>query len=442
MRLVVIGGNAAGMSAAAKMRRSQKDVEIAVYEQGNIVSFGSCGLPYYIGGFFEDSRRMFARAAQSFIDSGIDLKLKHSVTALNPAEKTVTVEDENGVSFIDSYDKLLITTGASPVTPDFPGKNFTNIFTLRTLEDGDKIKAALKETGAHAVIVGGGFIGLELAEALRKQNKSVRVIELEDRIMKAALDEEFSSVVEDELRTHGIELCTGEKVLRFAGDSAVRSVETDKGSYPADLVILSIGIRPNTSFLNGAGLKRMNNGAIFVDKQGRTSVDDIYSAGDCAAVPHMLSRRPVYVPLATTANKLGRIVGENLAGGNRYYPGTLASSCVKVFDVEAGRTGYTERDIKELSLKTKSVVVKDKNQTDYYPGQEDILLKITYLTENRKIVSAQCIGKKGAVLRIDALASAIQGGLTVDDLALADFCYAPPFSRTWDVMNTAGNVAK
>ena len=442
MHIIVIGGNAAGMSAAAKAHRSLKDSKITVYEQGEIVAFGSCGLPYYVADYFDDSPRMIARTPEAFIESGINLKLRHRVVALDAIKKVVTVENNQGETFVDHYDKLVITSGASPVVPPFPGKDLDNIFSLRELDDGDAIKTAIKHTGENAVIVGGGFIGLELAEALEKQGKNVRIIELEDRVMKAFLDEDFTSVVEDELRDQGIQLCLGEKVLKFTGSGSVENVETDKGTYPADLVVLSIGVRPNTAFVKGSGIELLDNGAIIVDNRGESSIKDIYSAGDCAAVEHMLSKKPVYSPLGTTANKLGRIIGESLSGGSKVYPGTLSSSCVKVFDMEAGRTGYSSREIEQLGLETASVLIKDKNQTDYYPGQEEIFLKISYLSDSREIVSAQCAGKNGAVLRINTLAMAIQNGMCIDDLGMSDFCYSPPFSRTWDVMNRAGNVAK
>jgi len=442
MHIIFIGGNAAGMSAAAKAQRSLKDGKITVYEQGEIVAFGSCGLPYYVADYFDDSPRMIARTPEAFIESGINLKLKHRVVALDVSKKEVSVENDQGETFVDHYDKLVITSGASPVVPPFPGKDLKNIFSLRELADGDAIKAAIGHTGENAVIVGGGFIGLELAEALEKQGKKVRIIELENRIMKAFLDEDFSTVVENELRTKGVQLCLGEKVLKFTGSDSVQFVETDKATYPADLVVLSIGVRPNTGFLKGSGIKQLGNSAIIVDNRGESSIKDIYSAGDCAAVEHMISKKAVYSPLGTTANKLGRIIGESLSGGTKVYPGTLSSSCVKVFDMEAGRTGYSSGEIELLKLETSSVLVKDKNQTDYYPGQEEILLKVTYMKDSRKIISAQCAGRNGAVLRINALAVAIQKEMSIDELAMADFCYSPPFSRTWDVMNRAGNIAR
>ncbi len=442
MHIIVIGANAAGMSAAAKVKRALKGSIVTVYEQGEIVSFGSCGLPYYIAGYFDDTERMVARTPEAFIASGIDLRLNHTVTSIDTQARSLTVTNGEGESFPDTYDKLIIATGASAVIPPFPGKDLSNIFTLRNLHDGQSIRQALSSVGEHAVIEGGGFIGLELAEALTKQGKSVRLIELEDQLMKPAVDREFSDLILTELEAHGVSCSLGERVMSFQGEEGkVSGVVTDQGTYPADLVILSVGVRPDTLFSEGSGIEKLPNGAIITDGFGRTSVEGVYAAGDCAAVPHMITGEAVFVPLATTANKVGRIIGEHIAGGTREYPGTLSSSCVKVFDLELGRTGLSSRDLEALEMKIASVTINDKNQTDYYPGQEDIMVKLTYNADTGEILSAQSAGKNGAVLRIDTIAMAIGQKATVEDLAMADLCYAPPFARTWDVMNTAGNVA-
>lgn len=437
MHTIVIGANAAGMSSAAKIIRSGKGYDVTVYEAGEIVSFGSCGLPYYIGDYFTDHTKMFSRSVVSFQASGITMHLRHRVTALDICKKEITIIDQDNQISTDRYDTLILATGAEPVVPELPGIQLDNIFTLRTLEDANAIKRAMGKTGKQAVVVGAGFIGLEVVEALHKLGKEVRLIELEERVLKAAVSEEISHCIQEELSLHSVSLSLGEKVLGFEGSANVHSVVTDKGTYPADMVILSIGIRPNTGFLRDTGLAMLGNGAIVVDAFGKTSIPGIYAAGDCAAVQSMLSGNPLYSPLATTANKLGRVIGEHIVGEKRPYPGSLSSACVQVFDLEVGRTGIRESDAEGTSF----VLIKDKNQTGYYPGQEDIILKVVYDTKTHEIVGAECAGKNGAVLRIDTLAMAIQLKGTIDDLALADFCYAPPFARTWDVMNVAGNVA-
>lgn len=439
MKVIIIGGNAAGMSVAAKIVRNTSKHTVVVYEKGEVVSFGSCGLPYYVGGYFSDHTRMFSRSPEAFIKAGIDLKLHHTIMEVIPASKEVIIQSPNGDILTDHYDVLVVASGSSAIVPPWKGTDLLGVFTLRDLTDGQRLKSTLSEVGKHAVVVGGGFIGLEIAEALRRQGKDVRIIELEDRLLKTAVGQEISDLILDELHAHDVSVALGERVMQLEGSDkhAVRSVKTDAGSYPADLVVLSLGIRPCTHFLDGTGIARLPNGAIIVDSTGRSSIDNVYAVGDCAAVPRMHAKTPVFAPLATTANKLGRIVGEQLSGGSRSYPGSLLSACVQVFDLEVARTGVTDEGDEKIA----SVVIRDKNQTNYYPGQEDILLKVHYNEETRRVLGAEVAGKNGAALRIDSLAMLIQLNGTVEDLALADFCYAPPFARTWDVMNVAGNVA-
>lgn len=433
---IVIGANGAGMSAAAKIIRAGNNHTVTVYEKDEIVSFGACGLPYYIGGFFSDHTKMFSRTKEEFIASGIQMKTQHTVTHVDVTKKEITLTDSHQATIKDQYDNLVIATGAYPVIPPLPGIKKENIFTVRTLGDGDAIKRALMQKGDNAVVVGAGFIGLELVEALRKANKQVTLIELEDRALKASVSEEVSALIHEEIASKGVSVAYSERVVAFEGDEAVTKVITDSHEYPCDIVILSIGVRPQTAFLADTGIKMLPNGAIVVDSFGRSSLPGIYASGDCSAVQDMRTKKPVYSPLATSANKLGRVIGEHIVGESRAYPGTLSSACVKVFDLEVGRTGVSDQ-----TSGTSSVVVQDKNQTNYYPGQEDILLKVIYDTTTHEIVGAEIAGKNGAALRLNTLAMAIHLKGTIEDLAMGDFCYAPPFSRTWDVMNIAGNVA-
>jgi NADPH-dependent 2,4-dienoyl-CoA reductase/sulfur reductase-like enzyme len=436
MHTIIIGANAAGLSAAAKIIRAKDNHTVTVYDKDEIISFGSCGLPYFIGDYFNDHTRMFSRSKEEFISSGINIKTHHTVTKIDATKQEITLLDSQNNLMKDTYDSLVIATGATPIIPPLSGIEKDNIFVLRTLSDGIAIKKALKICGEHAVVVGAGFIGLEIVEALERVGKKVTLIELEERALKAAVSEEISHLIHEEMKNHGIKTSFNERVIAFEGKQAVEKVITDKGEYPSDIVILSIGVRPQTSFLQDSGIKMLSNGAIIVDSVGRTSLPNIYAGGDCAAVQDMRTQLPIYSPLATTANKLGRIIGEHIVGIQRRYPGSLSSACVKVFDVEVGRTGASEH-----TSGTKTVVIKDKNQTNYYPGQKDILLRIVYEEDTHKIVGAEVAGKNGAVLRLDTLAMAIQLEGTIEDLSLSDFCYAPPFARTWDVLNIAGNVA-
>lgn len=445
MKIVVVGGIAAGMSAAARARRNNKDAEIIVFEQGNIVSFGACGLPYFVGGWFDDPSNMIARTPEKFRESGIDVRMGHQVLSLNHPERIISVRNlESGVEFDESFDRLMIATGASPLRPPFPGLELENITTLTKLEEGADLKELLKDDGIKNItVIGAGFIGIEAVEACLHLGKSVRLIQLDERVLIDAFDKEITDIIESELKDKGVNLHTAEKVTAFTGrDGKVSSVVTDKDEYDTDLVILSVGVRPNTGFLADSGLDMLPNGAIVVDHKGQTCLDDVFSAGDCASVPQAYDSNPAYVPLATGANKLGRVVGNVISGAEARYPGSLASACIKVINVEAGRTGLSESEALAKGIECKSVFIKDKDQTNYYPGQSDIAVKLIYDGNTKKILGGQIVGGKGAVLRTNVIAAAITGGLTVDQLGFMDLCYAPPFARTWDVLNVAGNVAK
>lgn len=447
MKIIIVGGVAAGMSAAAKASRLNKEAEIVVYEKTEIVSWGACGLPYYVGDFYQDPNNMIARPVHKFIEAGMNIKIKHEVIGVDTEKKVITVKNlTTGEIFTDNYDKLMISTGAHAIMP--PIKNITSegVHTLKDYTDGITLKQEMmKDENQEIIIVGAGYIGIEVVEAAKHLGKrNVRLIQLGDRVLMESFDKEITDVMEEEIRSHeGIHLHLEETVLEvIEKDGKAVGVKTNKGEYKADLIVIATGVRPNTAFLKDTGIEMLPNGALVIDKHGKTSIDSIYSAGDCATVYHLVRKENVFIPLATTANKIGRVVGENLAGAETEFKGTLGSAAVKVMDLEAGRTGVTEREAANMGINYKTAFVKDKNQTNYYPGQEDIYIKLIYNADTRVLLGAQIAGKKGAVLRVDALAAAIYSGLTVEEIGMMDFCYAPPFARTWDVMNVAGNVAK
>ncbi|HSH12421.1 MAG TPA: CoA-disulfide reductase, partial [Desulfurivibrionaceae bacterium] len=429
----------------ARARRNLKDSQIIVFEQGDLVSFGACGLPYYAGAWFDDPAFMLARSPDQLRESGIDVRLRHKVTAMNHAARTVTVINlDKGEVHEESFDRLLLATGANPIRPPFPGLDLANIQTLTKMADGEKLRSALADPACKEVaVIGAGFIGIETVEACLHRGKSVRLIQLDDRVLVDAFDKEITDLLERHLIDAGVSLHLSETVKGFKGDNGkLAEVLTDKGSYAADLAILAVGVRPATAFLAGSGLETMPNGAIIVDREGGTNLPDVYAAGDCASVPLALDGSPAYVPLATGANKLGRVVGDVLAGKAARYPGSLSSACIKVLGMEAGRTGISERDAVRGGIPCKTVFIQDKDHANYWPGQSDIAVKLLYDPESRKLIGGQVAGGQGAVLRTDVLAAAITGGLTVEQLGMLDLCYAPPFARTWDVLNVAGNVAK
>ncbi|PRC92412.1 putative NAD(FAD)-dependent dehydrogenase [Solimicrobium silvestre] len=441
---LILGANASGLSAAVRILKSDKQAKITVLEKSDVVSFGSCGIPYYVAGEFDDINQMTARPLEDFIKLGIDVRLFHTAIGLDPLNKQVTAHNGNTNQSVSlAYDKLFIAVGASPTTPPIKGLAAKNIHTMHSKADAITILNLLPEI-QHVVIIGAGFIGMEAAEAFSEQGKNVTVIEFAERVLARTFDAEITPQVEDALQRHSVALQLNESVLEIKHENgAAHSVLTNKDEYPADLVIVATGFKPNTEFLRNTDIKLSKEGAIIIDDQCKTNLPDIYAAGDCATVPHKISGN-VYIPLATSANKLGRIAGDVMAGKDSRFIGTLGSSGVRVFDVEAGRTGITEEEAKQLGIDYGTVVIKDKNQTDYVPGQSDMWVKLIYEQQSRKLLGGQVCGRYlgGAVHRVDALAVAVYSGLTVEELGFMDFIYAPPFARTWEILNIAGNVAK
>jgi len=444
MRIVIIGGIAAGMSAAAKARRVDKEAEIVVYEMGDIISFGACGLPYYVGGFFEDPDYMLARTVTQMREAGVDVQTGHEVRSLSPEHKTLEVKalKSNTTSTVH-YDKLMIATGASVIKPPFKNVELDGLFTLTKMEDGLKMKEmVMRDDVKDVTVIGAGFIGIEVVEAMKHLGKHVRLVQRSSRVFNKMFDERITDLMQEELRANGVELVLNEAIEGFEGEGRVTEVVTDKKSYKTDLVVIATGFRPNTAFLEGSGIKMLKNGAVIVNERGETNIEDIYAAGDCATVPDMVTGEDVYTPLATGANKLGRVVGVNMAGGDATYPGSLGSACVKVMAYEAARTGLDEAKAEAMGYTVGTVFVKDKNQTHYYPNQEDIYIKLVYEKESKVILGGETLGKNGAALRIDVIAMAIRAKMTTEELGMMDFCYAPPISKTWDPLNVAGNLAK
>lgn len=443
MRIIIIGGVAAGMSAASKVRRLSSDTEVVVYEKGRFLSYGACGLPYYVSGANDDYRKMIARTQEQFQEAGIETLLRHEVIKIVPESKQIMVKDlDKNRVFLDHYDKLMIATGTFPVIPPLPGRELHGVHLLKTMEDGISLKEKVASPDVQdVVIVGGGYIGIEVAEAMVELGKRVRVVELENRILKT-FDSEITDMATRELIQHGVGIHTGERVEAITGTDRVTGIRTDKGSYPADLVILSVGVRPATGFLKGTDIRLARNGAIVIDREMRTSVEDIYAAGDCAEVYSRVMEENTYIPLGTTANKCGRITGVNLLGKHEKFIGTLGSAAIKVLGLELGRTGMSEDDAKRLAVDYGTVWVTAADHPRYYPDPTPIHLKLIYEKKTRVLLGAQGIGPKGVVLRIDILAVAIHNRMTADEMGMVDLCYAPPFAGVWDAVHIACNAIK
>lgn len=442
-RLIVIGGVAAGMSAASKARRLDPDLDIVVFERGEYVSYGACGLPYYIGGLTESKERLIARTPREFEKMGIKVFTSHEVIDVNFEEKTVKARNvkNNGI-LTKSYDSLVIATGAEPIIVPFPGVDLENVLTLSTIPDADKIKEiASNDDIKDVVLIGGGYINLELIDAMTLLGKNVRIIERMDTLLNK-FDNEFGEMVKKESEKHGVSVHTGESLEEIIGNNKVEKIKTDKGEYPADLVIMALGIRPNTGFIKDSGIEMLKNGAIVVDKKGRTSIPDVYSAGDCATIYHKIKKENVYIPLGTNANKQGKIVGSVIGGEDINFSGILGTAVLKLLDMTFGMTGLTEKEAKNLSIDYGTITVDAPNHAGTYPGMKKITIKLVYENNTHKILGAQLAGEDGVAKRVDVLALAIDRGMTAKELGMVDFSYSPPYATPWDAVAIAANAVK
>lgn len=440
MKIVVIGANAAGMSAASRIRRREADSEVIVLEATHEVSYGACGLPYYIAGLNDDLNLVRIRSVSDFEKNGIVMRTGHAVEGINFAQKTVVGTTDSGKVFSESYDRLLIASGAAARRLTVPGGDKRNIITLKTPQDAEHIKKAIAHRHNNVVLIGGGAIGLELAEAcLLQKVKSLRIIEAAGQLLPG-FEEDFARAAQDELAKHGVHVQLNERVTAFSGGDAVQRVATDRAEYDADVVIESIGVVPCTEF--ASGLDKLPNGAIVTDVNMRTSLPDVFAAGDCASVWHALLQKPVYLPLGTYANKQGRLAGDCLVGKEATYSRALGTVMLRCMGLEFAKTGLTETEAKAAGFDVKSVSVRAHSNPHYFPNACDIEIKLCYRASDRVLLGAQMMGAHDTALRIDPIAIAIDQGMTTDELGFADFGYAPPFAGVWDAVAVAANAAK
>lgn len=400
--VVVIGGNAAGMSFAMKFRRSNPEANILVIEKNNYVSFGGCGLPYFVGNEFSDENEMIVKTPEEVIASGIDLKINEEALSINE-KSVVTTKGEY------HFDKLIIASGARP-------RKIENTYTLTSLEDGRTLREALLEPGKKVAIVGAGFIGLELYDNIN-ENHDVTIFEAQNSILSGMYD---ASLVENIFEKINVILNAKVEVSKTETGFLVNGEQFD-------IVVSAIGFVPNTEFVN---LDKLPNGAIITNNKCETSMANVYAIGDCATITNIVDGKPVYIPLATGANKLGRFLADTLSGNTVPYKGTLMSSCLKVLDYELATCGINESYAINNNINHKVKFIADKNQTSYCNGQEDITAKVIYDPSTLRLLGCEMVGKKGVVGRVDAIAIAIQNEMKTNELGYADMCYAPPFSRT------------
>lgn len=438
MNYVIIGGVAAGMSAAMEITRADENAHITVLEKGEDYSYGQCGLPYVINGWIPSISDIIARSAQTFRDKyKIDAQTNKEVTEIHSEAQTVIGHDTiTHEKFEISYDTLLIATGADPNVPDWSGMDLQGIHTLKTIPDTKEIMSDLDNDRQNAVIVGGGYIGLEMAESLTSIGINVTLIQTDNQLA-TIFDADMADLIAEEADKQGVKVILNEAVEAFEGDGRVNKVITNKGSYETDFVLLAIGIHPNTGFVENTDIHLSDQGAIIVNPYMETNVKNIYAAGDCATHFHIVKRKDDYIPLGTTANKQGTIAGANMSGGAETFKGMTGSSVIKFFDLSLGRTGLSEAEAKALNFSYGIQTYKGTDIAGYYPGNKTLSIKLMYCKKTYDILGVQIIGEKGVSKRIDVIATAIFNKMKVQDLVDLDLSYAPQFNNVRDPLQQA-----
>ena len=449
MKVVIVGGVAGGATAAARIRRLDEKAQIVVFERSGYISYANCGLPYYIGDVITDAEELTLQSPESFYSRfRVNMRVHHEVTEIHPEKKTVSVKNlKTGEEFEESYDKLILSLGAKPTQPRFFGADLDKVFTLRTVEDTLRIKNYINENHPKsAVLVGGGFIGLELAENLRELGMDVTVVEYAKQLM-SPFDSDMAAFIHNEMRKHDVKLVLGRAVEGFEEkDGGVDVLLKDEAPLHADMVVLAIGVTPDTALAKEAGLELGIKGAIVVNDRMETSVPDIYAAGDAVQVKNSVTGDDALISLAGPANKQGRIIADNICGLDSRYKGSQGSSVIKVFDMTAALTGINERTAKTVGLNADTVILSPMSHAGYYPGGKVMTVKVVFEKGTYRLLGAQIVGYDGVDKRIDVLATAIRVGLKATDLKDLDLAYAPPYSSAKDPVNMAGfmidNIAK
>ena len=441
MKVLIIGGVAGGATAAARIRRLDENAEIVVIEKSGFVSYANCGLPYYIGGVIEDERELTLQTPKGFWKRfRIDVRTRSEALSIDTRNKTVTISDlDEEKIYRESYDKLLLSPGAKPVKPEMEGTDEEGVFTLRTVEDTLRIREyAVKNKPKTAVIAGGGFIGLEVAENLVNMGVDVTIVQGPSQVL-APLDEDMASVIQMYLRDKGVKLMLGTRVTGIEKDGDSVTARLDSGvSLQSDMTLLAIGVMPESRLARDAGLKLGLKDSIVVNDKMETSEPDIYAVGDAIEVRHFVTGQKVLLSMAGPANKQGRIAADNICGGNSRFTGSQGSFIIKLFEMTAASTGINERTAKALGLKYDKVVLSPASHATYYPGAQNMILKVIYEKETLRILGAQAVGYSSVDKRIDVLATAIHAGITATDLKELDLAYAPPYSSAKDPVNMAG----
>lgn len=443
MKVVIIGGVAGGATAAARIRRLDEQAEIIVFERSGFISYANCGLPYYIGGTIEDEKDLTLQTPDSFWKRfRVKMVVHHEVISIHPERKSVTVKNlETGTVFTERYDKLLLSPGAKPIKPNLDGADSDMIFTLRTVEDTLKIK---NYTNAHqpesAVVVGGGFIGIEAAENLRNLGINVTLVEAAEQLMNP-FDGDMASFIHAEMRKNGINLMLNTMVEGFSEtDHGIAVKIKNASAIHTDMVVMAIGVLPETTLAKEAGLELGIKGSIVVNHRMETSVPDIYAVGDAVQIRNFVTDTDTLLSLAGPANKQGRIAADNICGGDSHYTGGQGSSVIKIFDMTAAATGISEKTAKALDIAADKVILSPMSHAGYYPGGRVMTLKVLFEKDTYRLLGAQIVGFEGVDKRIDVLATAIRAGMKAYELTELDLAYAPPYSSAKDPVNMAGYI--
>ena len=441
MKVVIVGGVAGGATAAARLRRLDESAEIVVFERSGYVSYANCGLPYYIGGIITDRAELTLQTPESFWRRfRVDMRVRHEVTAIHPDTKTVDVKNlATGEVFAESYDKLILSPGARPTQPALPGVGIDRLFTLRTVEDTLKLREFIEQHHPRsAVLAGGGFIGIELVENLRELGLDVTVVQRPKQLLNP-LDADMAAFLHAQLREKGVKLMLGRTVEGFAADGdRVNVLIKDEAPLTADMVVLAIGVTPDTGLARDAGLELGIKGSIVVNDRMETSVPDIYAVGDAVQVKHSVTGQDALLSLAGPANKQGRIAADNICGGDSRYLGSQGSSVIKVFDMTIVATGVNEKTARQAGIDCDKVFLSPMSHAGYYPGGKVMTMKVVFEKGTYRLLGAQIVGYEGVDKRIDVLATAIHAGLTGPQLKDLDLAYAPPYSSAKDPVNMAG----
>jgi NADPH-dependent 2,4-dienoyl-CoA reductase/sulfur reductase-like enzyme len=442
---VVVGGDAAGMSAAsqARRRRSPADLAITAYERSSWVSYSACGEPYHIAGHVDPLEALVARTPEQFAEMDIGVHIRHEVTAIDTASRTVTVRSrDDGAVFDETYDQLLIATGATAVRPPITGRDLAGVHELRTLDDAAALRAIADEGPDSVIVVGGGYIGLETAEAFHERGWTVTVVSAHPGVLERGLDPDLGMEVADAMRRRGIEVVTQTRVRCILGTDRVEGVEIEDEMKPAKAVVLGLGSRPEVELAEAAGIPLGPTGAIAVDATQRTSVDGVWAAGDCAEVMHRVTGRPANIHLGTVANKTGRVAGINLGGGDAAFPGALGTAITRVCDTEVASVGLRRTEALEAGFDAVEGTATGTTTAGYMPEALPMTIRAVAERGTGRLLGAQIVGGEGAGKRIDVFATAIWNHMTASDLEWVDLSYAPPFSGTWDLVAIAAREAK